>query len=209
MDKKLLQTIVEPSLDITEQLLELSVDQLANNDVITKLPVVGGFIALGKTAFAIKDALYVKNLLAFLSAASKVDASTRQQWLSRLESAGEAAKAGEVIFSVVDRLGSKLKNRIAGILFAEYISGSFTLREFEHRCEKLERLYVADILMLQSSLPQHDDDKERFFHYGLYSSQYPPGVDGSKFILSSDKKLVPNKDLEIIIKAIKAVGNLA
>lgn len=204
IEYNLVKTVAEPSLEVGTELLELGLEELANNDAVTKLPVVGSIFAVGKTAIAVRDAIFVKNILEFLKGSSIIDPDKRAKWLEKLESEGFQIKVGEETLSVISRLNDRKKNEIAGKLFARYIADEIDFKRFLALCEKLDRLFSSDITGLKTGLPSHDDDKERFRAIGLYVVHYPGIARPEAIQFASNRELIPNDDCNLLIEVIRS-----
>lgn len=203
IENSLIETVAEPNLEITSDLLELGIEELAQNEVVTKLPVVGSIVAFGKTAVTVRDWIFVKNILAFLRGLNMIDAKKRQQWASKLADDRFRTRVGEEVLSIIDRLKDNSKNLLAGKLFAAYINGHIDYAGFLRICEKLDRLFTSDLHAFKTETEPSEDDRERYHAIGLFSIHYP-GVKRPELIaFHSGKELVPNDDCNLLVKIIQ------
>ncbi len=204
VEDSLVHTIADPNLDIAQEWLEIGLEELSNNEAVTKLPVVGTFIAFGKTALAIRDWLLVKNILAFLKGVHIVKPKIREDWLSKLKNDNFQKKVGEDVLNIIDKLKDVNKNEIAGKIFAVYILGRIDYPAVIRLSEKLDRLFTSDVHSLKTSMPNHIDDKERFLAIGLYVRNRSTGqLSGNPSFISSNE-LIPNEDCNLLVELIRS-----
>lgn len=206
VEDSLLITISDSSLDAVSEYLELGIDELSKSEIVEKLPIVGSVISISKTAVAVRDWLFVKNILAFLKGLSKIDYNKRQKWIHKLDKENFRERVGAEVLGIIDRLKDNDKNTIAGKIFSIYIEEKISYDDFIRICEKLDMLFISDIRMLKNGLPNNEDEKERYRSIGLYSvgrNGVPDPEFFSKFIINTDKELVPNTDLKLLIELIR------
>jgi hypothetical protein len=205
IEDSLIKTIAEPNLEIAQDLLELGLEEFSRNDAVTKLPVVGSFVAFGKTALAVRDWLFVKNILAFLKGLDEVSPKERQEWVIKLKGDKFQKKVGEEILSIIDKLKDIKKNEIAGRIFAAYIQGVISYPKVIDLTEKLDRLFTSDLQNLKTGLPNQTEDKERFLSIGLYFRDRSTGqLSGNRAFISSNE-LSPNKDCQFLVNLIRKI----
>lgn len=204
IENSLIQSIADPSIEISPEWLELGLEELANNEAVTKLPVAGTLLAFGKTALAVRNALFVKNILAFLKGVHTVKPKMRKDWLSKLKNDNFQKKVGEELLNIIDKLKDVEKNEIAGKIFAVYIEGRIDYPSVIKLCEKLDRLFKSDIHGLKTAMPNHIEDKERFLSIGLYvRSQVTGQLSGNPSFITN-KELLPSNDCRLLVELIRS-----
>lgn len=209
IENSLVKSVAEPGLEIAPDLLELGIDELAQNDAIDKIPVVGALVAFGKGAVAVRDWLFVRNILSFLQNASDVDQKKRDAWVSKIGVDKKyQQRVGDELFSIINKMNDLRKSAIAGRLFAFFLEERVSYTDFLRLSEKLERLYLEDLDTIAGTGPFDDNEKERYQALGLYKVHYP-GVREEKqhmIAFSSSRELIPNNDYSILAEAIRVVA---
>lgn len=203
IENSLLKTIGESSLDITPDILELGLEELTQNEVVAKLPVIGTLVSFGKGVVAIRDWFFVKNILAFLRGLHSVAPEKRKNWLDQLQNDNFQAKVGEELLSLIDKINDSKKNEIAGRIFAAYLEERITYDRFVQLAEKLDRLFSSDITLLRTSGPRNDDEKERYRSIGLYRMHYPGIKRPEAIAFSSRQELLPSDDGILLVEIIR------
>ena len=203
IENNLIKTIAIPGLDIAPELLELGIDELADNEAVTKLPVVGSFVAFGKGVLAVRDWLFVRNILAFLRGLNNVSEDKRQDWLLKLEDASFKKRVGEDLLGILNKMNSSRKSEVTGRIFAAYLREEIDYDTFVRLSEKLERLYLSDLELLKTDGPRNDDEKERYRSIGLYMIHYPGVKRPEALMFSSNQELIPNDDGITLVSIIR------
>jgi len=133
LGKTLAIEIAKPTVDLSQDYAELSIDALIDNPVLKEVPLVKTVVALGKTAIALREWHFVKKLLAFLKELHSGDrASQKANEFKQRLSSDEAFrnKVTEHILVIVDRYITVDKAKILGHLFKAHVNGEFPWDDF-------------------------------------------------------------------------------
>ncbi len=161
-------------LDAGQDLLELTVDELSNNELIERLPIVGLAIAAGKTLYGIREIQFARKILVLLQEIKNVDEYKRANFKKQFEDSKKQYAAGRVILELIDKASNEEKARIIGKLFALHLSNSIKYTDFITMAEMINASYTSDLsyFFQEKSFSIADDAAERLKNQGFYSQNY-------------------------------------
>ena len=142
----------EALIDLSELALDDISEDLLHNEALAKVPVVGIAVGLAKGALGVRDRLYVRKLLRFLSETSKATDQERQQYAQKIaDNPKENKRASEAVLEILDRLTSAEKAKMVGKVFRAYmVEGDMPVSQLQLLCEMIDKAYLQDLLMLQT-----------------------------------------------------------
>ncbi|MCA9036304.1 MAG: hypothetical protein KDA91_14310 [Planctomycetaceae bacterium] len=149
-----------PMLELTLETAETVADNLLDSDVLKEIPVVGTALKLCKAADNVRNRLFIAKLQRFLLA-TNVDPDTKAKWRAKASaSPEEAAKIGESICLMLDRLADLTKAELIGTLFVAYTSDVIDHDKLQRLTQAIDVAFIADIKMLLSKHKLPEDSTE-------------------------------------------------
>ena len=136
--------------DFAESLLDDVTDAVFESDIATKIPVIGGLVAMGKGMLILRDRRYANKLVYFLTETSKASKADKEKFRQKLnENPKECKKAGEVLMDILDKVTSIEK----AIMLGKVVRASMNDPEvtFDHvitLSEMIEKAYLKDLTAL-------------------------------------------------------------
>ncbi|HSW97908.1 MAG TPA: hypothetical protein VLF89_08840 [Candidatus Saccharimonadales bacterium] len=145
-EESILESIVNPKLDdVAKELLELGIDEITNNELIKKLPIIDLLSAGYKSIIAMNNYLFFKKVVHFLFQQTKITPKERKKWLLKITKEGTRKKIGKITLELIDKIISTKKADILGIIFREHIKGNVTTEEYVTIGEMIESAYLSDL----------------------------------------------------------------
>ena len=151
--EELHRSIISDELkDLNEEVIELVIDEVADSELVDKIPIVGTLKALYTTGHSIRDAIFLKKALYILLELSDVPSKKRVEFINSLES--RYSTGSEMIFSAIDRLESNEKSVIFGRLCKIRALDKINKKEFrggnlnvktKNKCNINNIISIADI----------------------------------------------------------------
>lgn len=116
-------SLSEPSIDLTSEILEIPIDQITDNEIIKQLPLVGSIVKLSKLSLAIRDRFLLKKTLRFIVQVNQASDSQKfQKHFKNLQSNKKIMeKELEHVLFVLDRLNNQRKSEILANFYISYI----------------------------------------------------------------------------------------
>lgn len=125
--------IIDPDIDLGIDYAEVAIDEFLADGVLKEIPIVKTIVGIAKTGIAIKDAIFVKKLLVFLSEFRRgvVNAEDLEKFKTKFDKDKNfRRKATEQIVWTLDKLDSTAKAKISAHLFRAYLEGSYDWQRF-------------------------------------------------------------------------------
>src|SRR5665647_98468 len=116
LGKSLTDTLNTSDLqNVTNELLETNIDSLLKNGVLKDIPIINSIVGIYKLGVSIKDIIFMKKLIRFLSEINDTSIQERQKVIAKMEKDDKyGRKVGETILTLLDRLDDLNKANIVG-----------------------------------------------------------------------------------------------
>ncbi len=143
------ESLLEETIDMGSEFLEIPIDQLIDNDMLRDIPIVNTLVGLGKIAMNVRDLYLIKKTVAFI-------ASLNQNKLSKEKIARHKAKLEtdskklnkelEFIMVMLDRMNETQKSIIMSNMYLKYLDEKtdFDWEDFGILTDILERFSIYD-----------------------------------------------------------------
>ena len=149
---KSIETIVasaltSPGLDeLAADYAQLGLDEFIGRDTVSEIPVIKSVVAVVRAGIGIRDRLFARKLLDFLSGFRGVSDWERRDMVSRLESdSAYGRRVGEHLTELLDRIESYKKPKMITRVFQAYADGRIHGIMLHRLCGAIERLPSVEI----------------------------------------------------------------
>lgn len=110
--------------------------------VAKDIPIIGSVIGLGKTAIGIKESLFLKKVIYFISEFKNISSAKRHEMIDKIDNSGKfRTKVGEKLLYIIERCDDHEKSQIIARLFSAFLLGTISYEEF------LKASHIVDHLM--------------------------------------------------------------
>lgn len=142
------ETIKDANLHrIGTDLSELVLDRLLDDGLVKDIPIVGTIFSAGKAIVGIKDRLFLKKVIYFISELSEISQSKRKEMIERINTSGDyKLKVGEKLLFIIERCEDHEKAAIIAKMFAAFIKEQITYEEFLRAASIIDRVMQNDLL---------------------------------------------------------------
>lgn len=123
LSNSLEQTLKDSDLqNVTISLAEVFTDSLLEDGTAKDIPIIGTVIGLGKTAIGIKESLFLKKVIYFISELKNVSAAKRHSMIEKIDASGKfRTKVGEKLLYIIDKCEDHEKSQIIARLFSAFL----------------------------------------------------------------------------------------
>tara|TARA_R110001592_G_scaffold74778_2_gene226835 strand:- start:4152 stop:4841 length:690 start_codon:yes stop_codon:yes gene_type:complete len=151
--KELLKSAAKTDLkSSTLSLAEKMLDGNLDDGIIKDIPVLSTLIGIGKTFNNIRDYLFAKKLVSFLSGLENMDPNKRAIELNQINSnLNYQQQVGEKLLFILDRCEDQTKAFYVAKLFVAFLSKDINYNEFLEACAILERCFLNDLARFLNS----------------------------------------------------------
>jgi len=142
------ETIKEGELQtITKEITETLIDGTLDDGLLKDLPLIGSFFGLIKASANIKDRLFTKKILAFLSNLENIDDAKKVKIINEINTSGKyKTKIGEKLLYIIDKCYDAEKAEIVAKLFNGFLKKEINYDDFLRASECLDKVFIPDLL---------------------------------------------------------------
>ena len=127
-------------------LAEVAVDQVIDNGVLKEIPILGSIYGFGKAALKIREILFLKKMIYFLSEIKDIPPYKRKQMVEKINTSEKfRAKVGEKLLFIIDRCDDHEKSKIIAKLFKAFINETIDYNDFLRSSSIIDRIMVEDL----------------------------------------------------------------
>jgi hypothetical protein len=103
ISKTLTETIKDGEFQsVTSDIAEVLIDGVLTDGILKDLPLIGSLVGLVKTGVNVKDRLFVKKLLTFLTQLNEIPADKRKELMEAIDNSQKyRTKVGEKLLEMV------------------------------------------------------------------------------------------------------------
>ncbi|MBB1270608.1 hypothetical protein [Shewanella sp. SR44-3] len=137
--------------------------------------IVGSINAIGN----IRDALFTKKLVAFLSELSNVPVAQRRSMIDLIDSSDDyRVKVGDKLIYIIEKAEDHYTSKIVAIFFAEFLVGKITYNQFLKISRIIDSMFIGDFLEFanEPSQPIDFNSENTFINTGLVDIYFEPVV---------------------------------
>lgn len=170
--------------DLGATIGDIALDSVITSGALDGVPVVGTLVNIVRSGAAIRDLMFQRKVIAFLTSfANESDPASRKEFVRKIEERDDGQRFGEIILLLLERMDDLSKPAIVGRLMAATARGDMTLVEALRLSRIVDRAFIEDLRLL----PEFVDDKvqpdeavaDALFSVGLLSNV---GSDGGTLL---------------------------
>lgn len=169
-------------LTVTSEIAEVLIDSTLNDGILKDFPLIGSIIGLVNTGINVKDKLFIKKLLTFLTELENIPAEKRKNLIETIENSNRyRIKVGEKILYIIDKCFDEEKAEILGKLFNAFLLEKLSYDEFLRAATCIENVFIPDLLVFVDERWDEidvDRDAESLLTAGIIKlAQIDPSLD--------------------------------
>lgn len=135
---------------------DIALDSVISSGALDGVPIVGTLVSIARSGAAIRDLVFQRKVIAFLTSfANESDPTSRKEFVRKIEEQGDGQRFGETIVLLLERMDDLFKPVIVGRLMAAAARGDVTLVEALRLGRIIDRAFIEDLRLL----PDFVDDK--------------------------------------------------
>lgn len=172
------ETIKDTNLkEITVDISEILVDNILEDGILKEIPIIGTILKLGKFTLNIKDHLFIKKIIYFISEIKEVPPVKRNELISKIDSSEEfRIKIGEKLLFIIDKCEDHIESEYVAKFFKAFLN---------------EKIYYSDFLRCTSILQNiFIEDFEYFITFNPPEKKYSRANDWSEYLSEIDINLI-------------------
>ncbi|WP_337909765.1 hypothetical protein [Vibrio cholerae] len=165
---------------------EVGIDAILEGGVLRDIPILSSIVSGMNVIGSVRDALFTKKLISFLSELSDVSVEQRRSMIESIDNSNEyKIKVGEKLIYIIEKAEDHYTSKIIAIFFCEFLVGKITYNQFLKISRIIDSMFIGDFLEFasESSGPIDFDSDNTFINTGLVDVYFEPVVvkDGDKY----------------------------
>ncbi len=205
IDKSLSETLRNSDLQsVSANIVEIVIDSMLDEGVLKSLPIVGSIIGIGKTAITVKDQLFLKKIIAFLSGIRDIPQEKRREMIDLVnESKKEKLKVGEKLIYILDKCDDYVDAKYVAQLFTAFLEGKISYQDFLKGSRIIQNIFVGDLEYFlendkskfqRTTSSEEAPDEEEFplINVGILGFGYNPVTVEDQWDYKMDNKYIVN-----------------
>jgi len=167
LSKSFERTLKDSNLhNVSISLAEVLADSLMDEGVAKQIPIIGTVIGLGKTAVGIKESLFLKKIIYFISEINDISTEKRQEMINKIDTSGKfRTRVGEKLLYIIDKCDDHEESQIAACLFSAFLSGHISYDEFLRASHVISQVIFDDLKWFVAEGWKESDEWK--YRYGL------------------------------------------
>ncbi len=162
------------------ELAEVLFDQNLSEGIIKEIPILSTIVAITKSTISIRDKLFLRKIIRFLSRLSDVPLAERKAFIEKIKnSPRDKIILAENLLLLIDKITDVEKSDLIALAIIEYIEERITRNELELTLNAIDKCALTDILLItQYNSVQNklsDEVQDRFFSAGLCGFSHANG----------------------------------
>lgn len=170
-------TLVDSNLiELGSDMSEVFIDSLMEDGILKDVFIVGTIVKCAKLGANIKDRLFLKKILSFLTQLKDVSPEQRKLIIEKIDSSKEyRVKVGEKLLYIIDSCEDYESSELVGVLFKSFVKEKITYKEFQKASSVIQRLNINDFRWFIKERKNHYfslDDVGDLISSGLFELYY-------------------------------------
>lgn len=153
LENSLLETIGKSAgYEILSDVGELAIDEALKTGVLKEIPVIKTLTSLVNGVVSVKEYIFAKKVLRFLTRVRSVPNHELDDFLAKLEQEpDQKRRLGETLFLILDRLDNMDKSEYVARSFKALVRGQITFDMFLRFLTSIDRAFIPDLLILHNN----------------------------------------------------------
>ena len=155
---------------ISINLAESLVDNLIEDGFAKEIPIIGTLLGVGKVFTGLREQLFLKKIIFFMSELADVPADKRFEMITSIdESDTYRTKVGEKLLYIIDTCEDHEKAQLIAAMFRAFIEEDLNYDEFLKSAQIIDNIILSDLIWLVNSKEERFglEDAQIFLNTGL------------------------------------------
>ncbi len=164
---------------LTANLGEVGIDAILDNGVLKDIPILSSIVGSINAIGSIRDALFTKKLISFLSELTDIPMEQRQSMIESIDNSDDyKIKVGEKLIYIIEKAEDHYTSKIIAMFFAEFLAGEITYDEFLKISRIIDSMFIGDFLNFASESAKPSDliSENTFINTGLVDVYFEPVI---------------------------------
>lgn len=146
--KSLKKTLTDSDFqDLNVSVADTIMDAAINDGLIKEIPIIGIIVGISRTTLNIKERLFVKKLVYFLTEIKDIPKERRNKMISEINNSEQyGVKVGEKLLYIIDKCDDHVKAKLIAKIFATYLNEKISYIDFIKASTVIDRAMISDLM---------------------------------------------------------------
>ncbi|MBW8002990.1 MAG: hypothetical protein FVQ80_13395 [Planctomycetes bacterium] len=146
IEEEIISSIKTEIVDFSSDYIETLIDSGVSDGIVKDIPIIGTVLSIYRTSKSVRDYIFAKNIMLFLSSIDNISAEKRKAMINKLETNERLGmKCGSFLISVLSKLDTSEKAKLSGFIFKKYINGEIDGYNNLKLISLVEKMFWPDI----------------------------------------------------------------
>lgn len=132
--------------NVTTGLAEVVIDSLMQDGIAKDIPIIGTIVGVGRAALGIRERLFLKKIIFFISELHDIPANKRHAMVDHINKSDQyRTKVGEKLLYIIDKCEDHEKSQVIARLFKAFIQEKLSYNEFLRSASIVDRTMLEDL----------------------------------------------------------------
>ncbi len=150
--------IVDELISFSSEAADIVIDEIIDNDVIQKIPVIGWLFSTIKLGASLSDKIFALKLVKFIEDVNSEKFS--KDYKERFKDENECKKIASKLLLIISTVTEEKKLKYLGKIFCDYVNGKITKENFYLYAEIIRNVYIP--LLEKVTYFEKDKDYTQF-----------------------------------------------
>ena len=132
--------------NIAADFSEVALDQMIADGAFKDLPIIGTIVNIGKATTSVRDYLFLKKVIGFLTTLEGIPTKDRKEMIEKIDSSGKfRIKVGEKLLFLIDKCQDHEKAKVVARLFAAVIKEEISYKNYLSAVNIIENITIEQL----------------------------------------------------------------
>ena len=147
VDRALIETVKDSDLqNVSTNLAETFTDSLLTDGILKEIPIIKTLVGLTKTTIGIRNRLFIKKLITFLTELKDIEPKKRAKMISEIDTkSGKKIRVGEKLIYILDKCDDHIDAKYVAQFFRVFLEEKITYNEFLRGASIIQNVFREDL----------------------------------------------------------------
>lgn len=148
---------------VTISLSEVVLDELIKEGIAKDIPIIGTVVGIGKATIGIKESLFLKKIIYFITELKNVSSEKRRDMIDKINNSGKyRTNVGEKLLYIIDKCDDHEKSQIAARLFSAFLLEIISYDEFLRSSYIINQVIYEDLKWFVEGAWEKDREENKY-----------------------------------------------
>ena len=160
------ETIKDSNLaEINADLYEVLIDSFLKDGIVKDIPIIGTILKLSKFSMSLKEHLFLKKIIYFISELKDISPKDRNKMISELdESKVHRIKVGEKLIYIIDKCEDHVSTEYVAKFFKSSLLNKISYSDFLRCTSIIQNIFIEDFeCFVKSENLEREKERNEYF----------------------------------------------